>query len=709
MVINMTIQWKKSACPYCGIGCGLIVGSEDGQIVDIHGMKEHPANYGDTCTLIRNFTPLFTAEDRLKQPMSRRNGKLVPVSWDEAVTKVANRFNHIAGKYGPDAIAYYGGAASFNEEYYLINKFMKGYIGTNNVECTSRLCMASTAMGFISTLGADAPPTCYADIEEADVFLIAGNNMAVSVPVLFNRICAAKRKNNARVIVIDPRRSETASIADIHLQIKPGTDVALNNALAYVLLNEGFVRKKDVEHFTTGLRDLTMILKEYPPSRVATITGCTEEQILEVARTIGKANAMLTFWFQGYNQSTQAVFKNNTLHNLSLLTGNFCRPGAGPLSIPGESNSLGSRWVGVLSNLLPGMRFVANPKHREEIARFWGIPLEKIPPAPGRSIIDIIKGLHSGEVRALWVMASNPAASLPDTRWVKEGLKKAELLVVQDIFHPTETTMLADVVLAGSQWCEKTGTFISSERRIELAEKIIDPPGEAKSDSEIICLIARAMGFDKGFPYNSPEEVFEELKKITRERICDMNGVNYERLRNGVGLQLPCPEEDHPGTSRLFTDFQFPRADGRAALLARDYAPPAEVTNDEYPFILITGRLASQFNTGTRTSRVQKLAEIESVDFIEIHPDDAKRLRIQEGDRVEVVSRRGSIRRIVRITDRIPIGTVYINLRCGNSFLNKDKNNQYVNLICNSAYDVHSKQPELKYSTVRIIKVTRNE
>jgi predicted molibdopterin-dependent oxidoreductase YjgC len=705
----MTIQWKKSVCSYCGIGCGLMVGSEGGQIVDIHGMKEHPANYGDTCILIRNFTPLFTAEDRLKQPMSRRNGKLVPVSWDEVVTKVANRLSYIAGKYGPDAIAYYGGAAGFNEEYYLINKFMKGYVGTNNVECTSRLCMASTAMGFISTFGADAPPTCYADIEEADVVLIAGNNMAVSVPVLFNRICAAKRKNNARVIVIDPRRSETASIADIHLQIKPGTDVALNNALAYVLLKEGFVHKEDVEHFTTGLRDLTLIVKEYPPSRVATITGCTEEQILEVARTIGKAKAMLTFWFQGYNQSTQAVFKNNTLHNLSLLTGNFCRPGAGPLSIPGESNSLGSRWIGVLSHLLPGMRFVANPKHREEIAHFWGISLEKIPPAPGRSIIDIIKGLHSGEVRALWVMASNPAASLPDTSWVKEGLKKAELLVVQDIFHPTETTMLADVVLAGTQWCEKTGTFISAERRIELAEKIIDPPGEAKSDSEIICLIARAMGFDKGFSYNSPEEVFDELKKITRERICDMNGVSYERLRNGIGLQLPCPEGRHPGTSRLFTDFQFPRADGRAALLARDYVPPAEVTNDEYPFILITGRLTSQFNTGTRTSRVQKLAEIEPVDFIEIHSSDAKQLKIQEGDLVEVASRRGGIRRTVRITDRIPVGIVYINLRCGNSFLNKDKNNQQVNLICNSAYDIHSKQPELKYSTVRIIKVTRNE
>lgn len=680
-----------------------MIGIEEGKVVNIHGMKEHPVNHGESCTLMHNFSPLFIAEDRLTQPMIRRNDTLLPVTWDDAIMHVADGFHRIIREHGPDAIAFYGGAAAFNEEYYLINKLMKGYIGTNHVECTSRLCMVSTAMGFISTFGADAPPTCYADIEEADLFLIAGTNMAVSLPVIFNRVCAARKTNGARIIVVDPRKTETASIADIHLQIRPGTDVALNNALAYILLEDGFVHEEQVEHYTTGLDDLKSVLKEYSPSRAARITGCTREQIFKAAHLIGHAKAMLTFWLQGYNQSTQAVFKNNTLHNLSLLTGNFCRPGAGPLSITGESNSLGSRWIGVQSHLLPGMRFVANPAHRREIADFWGIPVEKIQSTPGRSIIDIIKGLHTGDVRALWVMSSNPAASLPHTQWVTEGLEKAELLVVQDIFHHTETTALADVVLAGAQWSEKTGTFISSERRIELAEKILEPPGMAKSDDEVMCLIARAMGFGKEFSYASSEEVFEELKEITRGHICDMHGVSYERLRNMTGLQLPCPEANHPGTPRLFTDLRFPRPDGRAALLARDYREPAEMADDEYPFVLVTGRLASQFNTGTRTRRIKKLTDIEPNNFVEVHPSDAQRLGIVEGNEVEVTSRRGSIRCIARIKDRVLEGNVYMNLYCGNSPLIED--DKRVNFVCNTVYDVHSRQPELKYCAVKVVKV----
>lgn len=698
----MTIQWKKSTCPYCGVGCGLMVGIEEGKIVKIHGMKDHPVNNGDICVLPTNFPSLFTSEDRLTRPMIRRNNTLMPVSWDEAITFVSHEFNRIAREYGPDAIAFYGGAANLSEEYYLINKLMKGFIGTNNVECTTRLCMASSALGFISTLGADAPPTCYADIEEADLFFIAGNNMAVSQPVLFRRICTAKIKNNAKIIVVDPRRTETDIIADIHLQIKPGTDVALNNALVSVLLEEGFVNEESVSYYTTGLSDLKELVKEYSVSHVAGITGCTEKQIYEAARIIGRSKSMLTFWFQGYNQSTQAVFKNNTLHNLSLLTENFCRIGAGPLSITGEANTLGNRWVGTLSHLLPGIRQITNPAHRIEIANFWGIPVEKIKPIPGRSALDIIKGLHSGEIRALWVMSSNPAASLPHTRWVEEGLGKAELLVVQDIFHPTETTKLADVILAGSQWCEKTGTFISSERRIELVEKIISPPGEAKSDCEIIWLIARAMGFHKDFPYTSSEEVFEEWKKITRGRICDMGGVSYERLRDTIGPQLPCPTINHSGTSRLFTDMRFPRPDGRAAILARDYKEPAEVTDNEYPFVLITGRHAYHFNTRTRTGRNKMLNEIEPRNFVEIHPDDAARLKIAEGDEVKVTSRRGSVLGAARIKDSVLTGNIYMNFHYGNAF--STNNDELANLVCNPVCDNYSKQPELKYCAVKIAK-----
>ncbi|MCP5074909.1 MAG: molybdopterin-dependent oxidoreductase [Rhodobacteraceae bacterium] len=698
----MSIQWTKSTCPYCGLGCGLMVGVAEGRVVEVRGMKGHPVNNGDICMLPANYPPIFSHKDRLKQPMIRRDGKLAPVSWEEALLHVATEFRRIIATYGPDAVAFYGGAMNLIEEYYLINKLMKAAIGTNNVECSTRLCMASSAVGFISTLGADAPPTCYADIEKADLFFIAGNNMAVSLPIIFRRVRAAQAKNGAKMIVVDPRRTETAEIADIHLRIRPGTDVALNNALAHVLLKEGFVDEDQIEHYASGLSNLKELVEEYPPGRAAEITGCSETQIIATARAIGQAQAMLSFWFQGYNHSTQAVFKNNTLHNLSLLTGNFCRPGAGPFSITGEANALGNRWVGALAHLLPGMRLVANSQHRQEMADFWNIPVEKIQPTPGRSIIDIIKGLHSGDVRALWVMTTNPAASLPHTRWIEEGLTKAELLVVQDIFHPTETTQLADVVLAAAQWCEKTGTFISSERRIELVEQVIDPPGEAKPDYEIIWLAARALGFEKEFPYTSSEEVFEEWKEITRGRICDMGGVTYERLRGQVGLQLPCPADDHPGTPRLFTDLRFPRPDGRAALLARDYIEPAETPDAEYPFILITGRLSSHFNTRTRTGRVPRLNAIAPANYVEIHPEDAVGLGIIEEDEVAVISRRGRVRGRAHLSDRVLAGTIYMNMHYGSALGGgKDK---LANLVSNPVYDIHSKQPEFKVSAVKVTK-----
>ncbi len=699
----MSIKWNKTTCSYCGLGCGLLVGVEKGKVVDIKGMEGHPVNDGMICTLPANYPPVFEAEDRLKNPMIRRDGELIPVEWDEAISYVADRLKGIIDKYGPRSVALHMGANCLDEEYYVANKFMKAAIGSNNIECTTRLCMSSSAMGFISTIGADAPPACYDDVEDADLFFIAGNNMAVSVPALFARVCAAREKNKTRTIVVDPRRTETASIADIHLQIKPGTDVALNNALANVLIEEGYVDEESVAEYASGLGELKKFLKEYTPSRASQITGCPEEQIKEAARTIGESKAMLVFWFQGYNHSTQAVFKNNTLHNLWLLTGNFCRPGAGPLSITGECNALGNRWTGALSHLLPGMRMVANPHHRKELADFWKIPVEKIRPTPGKSIMEIIKGLHSGDIRVLWIISSNPASSLPNTKWVREGLSKADMFIVQDIFHPTESSMIADVVLAGAHWCEKTGTFISSERRIELAEKIIEPPGNAISDYKIICNVARAMGFGNELQFDSSEEVFEELKKITRGRICDMNGVTYERLRREVGPQLPCPDSDHPGTPRLFTDRQFPRPDGRAALLPREYIAPSESTDEEYPYILITGRLKWHFNTRTRTGRVPVLQSSAPDNFVEIHPDTALHLAIVEGDEVEVVSRRGKASGPAHINDRILPNVVFMPMHFGNTLHVGE--GRLANFLTNHVYDRHSKQPEFKYSVVNISKI----
>ncbi len=699
----MAIKWHKSTCPYCGIGCGLMVGVEQGKVVNIRGMKDHPVNSGVTCELPLNYQPLFTHNDRLKHPLIRRGEQLTPVSWKEVINYIAKKLKEIIQEYGAQSVAIYGGAINLIEEYYLMNKLMKGAIGTNNIESSTRLCMASSAAGFHSTLGADAPPTCYADIEESDLFFIAGNNMSISMPVIFHRVNAAKIENGAKIIVVDPRRTKIASIADIHLQIRPGTDVALNNSLANILLKEGFIDEMTIETYTSGLQSLKEHLKKYPVSRAAEITGCSEDQIIEAARLIGKAKAMLTFWYQGYNHSSQAVFKNNTLHNLSLLTKNICGPGRGPLSITGEANALGNRWVGALSHLLPGMRLVTNSNHRQKVADLWGIPVEKIQPVPGRSIIDIIQGLHSGDIKFLWIMTTNPAVSLPNSSWVREGLAKADLLVVQDIFHPTETTQLADVVLAAAQWCEKEGTFISSERRIQLVEKIIQPPGKAKPDYEIIWLIARAMGFKNLFSFNTSEEVFEEWKKFTTGTICDMNGVTYERLRGNFGLQLPCPNLNHPGTERLFLDWRFPRIDGRAALLSREYSDPAETTDREYPFILITGRIKYHFNTCTRTGRCPELNDRAPDCFVKMNQEDAKLLGIVDGDIVKVSSRRGCIRIPVRLTNKHLTGTLFVPWHYGSELgIGEGK---MVNTLTNNVYDIHSKQPEYKFSAVKIVKI----
>jgi len=702
----VTIEWKKTTCSYCGLGCGLMVCLDGGKVVDIKGMNGHPVNDGMICTLPANYAPVFEAEGRLSDPMIRRDGKLTSVNWDEAISHVADRLRGIIDKYGKNSIALHMGATCLNEEYYVANKFMKAAIGTNNIECTTRLCMSSSAMGFISTIGADAPPACYDDVEEADLIFIAGNNMAVSVPAIFARVRAAKEAKGTKIIVVDPRRTETASIADIHLQLLPGTDVALNNALAHVLFEEGYVDEESVAEYASGLNDLKELLKEYTPSRVSQITGCPEDQIREAARLIGSSKAMLVFWFQGYNHSTQAVFKNNTLHNLWLLTDNFCRPGAGPLSITGESNALGNRWMGGLSHLLPGMRMVVNPQHRQEVADYWKVPLERIQPTPGRSIIEMIDGLHSGDVRALWIISANIAASLPNTKWIREGLSKAELFIVQDIFHPTESSMMADVVLASAHWFEKTGTFISSERRIELVDKLVEPYGNVKSDYDIICKVAQAMGFEKEFQFASSEEVFEELKEITKGQICDMSGVTYERLRNQVGPQLPCPDAEHPGTVRLFTDRQFPRPDGRAALLPREYNPPSETPDEEYPYILITGKLQWHFNTRTRTGRVPNLQSKAPDNFVEINPVTASQLNIVDGEEIEVASRRGEVRGNVRITDSVLPNTMFMPMHYGKAL--KVSDGRLANLLTNHVCDLHSKQPEFKYSVVKISKIDQN-
>lgn len=690
----------KATCLYCGFGCAIEIETTGNRIKTIRGVKGYPANNGKLCQLAVNLPPVFNSPNRLKKPMIRHGNELKECDWDEALDMAANGLKRIISKHGPDAVAFYGGATNLTEEYYVMNKLMKGGIGTNNMECSTRICMASSAAGFITVFGADAPPTCYEDIDIADCFLICGNNMAVSCPVLFGRVLKAKKRRNAKMIVVDPRRTPTVEAADLHLAIRPGTDVALNNAIAHLLLKEGYVDEKRVEAFASGLQKLKEHLEYYSPEDVASIVHCKPDEIKVAARMYGEAGAALTFWFQGYNHSTSALWKNNSLHNLAILTGNIGRRGGGPLSITGESNALGNRYVGALCHLLPGMRQVVNPEHRREIAELWQIPFDRLQPLPGKSIMEIIQAIHDGSIKALWVMNTNPAASIPHTARVEDAFRKLDLLAVQDILHPTETGLFAHVLMPAAQWYEKEGTVITSERRVEYIPRVIDPPGEAWPDWKIMQAIAERLGHGCLIPYRTEEEIFQEWRLCTSGKLCDMGGIDYDRLRGKVGVQLPCPSEDHPGTPRLFTDLRFPRPDGRAALLSRKQQDAAEMPDKAYPFILLTGRIREHFNTRTRTAQAPKLDEKAAGVFVEIHPQDAKDLDVANGDLLAVISRRGRLAAKARITDTVGMKTIFVPWHYGRSAGPEGA----ANLVTNPVVDPNTKQPEYKFCAVRLEK-----
>ena len=693
----------KATCLYCGLGCAINIEASDNRITAIRGVKGYPTNDGRLCGLAVNLPPVFNSPNRLKRPMIRKGNKLTECEWGEALDTVASGFQRIIRKHGPDAVAFYGGATNLTEEYYVMNKLMKGGIGTNNMECSTRICMASSAAGFISVLGADAPPACYDDIDISDCFLICGNNMAVSCPVLFSRLLRAKKKRNAKMIVVDPRRTPTAVAADLHLAIRPGTDVALNNAMAHVLFKEGYVDEKKVAAFASGLRELKEHLAHYAPEAVAPIVGSPAKDIRAAARMYGEAGAALTFWFQGYNHSTSALWKNNSLHNLAILTGNIGRPGGGPLSITGESNALGNRYVGALCHLLPGMRQVVNPEHREEIAAIWGIPFDRLRPLPGKSIMEMIQAILDGTIKALWVMNTNPAVSIPHTARAEKALSKLELLAVQDIMHPTETNLFAHVLMPAAQWYEKEGTVITSERRVEYIPKVIDPPGEARPDWKIMQAIAERLGHGDLIPYETEEEIFREWRLCSGGKLCDMTGINYERLRGKIGVQLPCPSENHPGTPRLFTDLRFPRPDGRAALLSRKQRDPAEMPDDVYPFILLTGRIREHFNTRTRTAQAPELNEKAEGVFAEIHPQDAEALDLTSGDRLAVISRRGRLTARARITDAVRAKTIFVPWHYGRLAGPESAANR----VTNPVVDPNTQQPEYKFCAVKLEKIKK--
>jgi ferredoxin-nitrate reductase len=685
-------------CPYCGVGCVLDVTTQDNRVIELEGSPDAPANYGRLCQKGALLAPMLDLPGRLLNPMRRsdRQESLEAVSWETALTEITVRLRDIIERYGSDSVALYGSGQLDTEAWYLGNKLFKGYIGSNHVDSNSRLCMASAASAYRSTLGSDGPPTCYDDIEQSECYLIAGSNMADAHPVTFQRLKVHRHAHPETVmIVVDPRRTQTAQAADIHVPILPGSDIAFFNAIGRIILDRGAVNCEYVAAHTNCFEEYAAMLQSLDLHEQAAICGVSLELIEQVADAIIRAQAWLSFYCMGLGQSIVGTAKCQALIDLHLMLGQIGKPGAGPFSLTGQPNAMGGRELGGLSHLLPGYRLIANADHRRAVETYWEVPEGRINPRPGLTAVEMFQALESGRLKAIWIVCNNPLVSLPNLAMAKRALANAELVIVQDCFE-TETTRAADFVLPAAQWIERSGTMTNSERRVMRNPQLATPPGEAKSDWWIFSRVAQSMGFN-GFEFENSEQIWDEYRKLTRGMICDQYGMTNQRLKS-ESLQWPCPDENHPGTPRRYTNGRFPTADGRAQFVAAAHKAPDEVASQAFPLTLTTGRLASQWHTMTRTGKIGKLMHRIADPFVEIHPDDALTYQISDGDTVQVESPRGHIKVNARITDRIQPGVVFLPFHWGD--LNTARG--AMNNLTNDAFDPVSKEPELKACAVRI-------
>ncbi|HWV84098.1 MAG TPA: molybdopterin-dependent oxidoreductase [Capillimicrobium sp.] len=682
----------RTLCPYCGVGCGLLVDHEGGRVAAVHGDPLHPTNRGRTCRKPLELPAAVHAADRATMPLVRedRAGRFAPATWDDALGGIARR---LAG-YRPDEIAFYISGQLLTEDYYAVNKLAKGFLQTNNVDSNSRLCMSSAVAGYTGAFGFDGPPPAYADLDLADCLLLLGTNTASCHPIAWSRI-RDRQASGGFVIVADPRPTPTARAADLHLPVRPGTDLALLNAMLHVVDAEGLTDAAFVASATTGWEEAIAVAREWTPERAAAVCGVEADAIVQAATRFAGAGAAMALWSMGANQSAVGTLKNRALINLCLAAGQIGRPGSGPLSLTGQPNAMGGRETGGLAHLLPGYRRVDDPADRAAMEAHWGCP--PIAPEPGLAAVELFDAIAGGRVKAVWIVATNPLVSLPDADRARAALRRAELVVVQDAFHPTETSALAHVVLPAAAWPEKTGTMTSSERRVGLVERAVDPPGSARPDWEIFAGLGRALGHAGAFAWPDAAAVFDEFAACTAGRPCDVSGLSHERLRVEGSRQWPCPAGSE-GTRRLYADRRFPTPDRRARFAPTPHDGPAEAPDAEHPLLLTTGRVAEHWHTLTRTGKSAALRAAAPEPFVELHPDDAPGVR--DGDLVRVASRRGAVRLRARLVPELPRGTAFAPFHWG--ALHAPAGAGQLNAVTHGTVDPTSKQPELKAVAVRV-------
>lgn len=736
------LDWAKAPCRYCGTGCGVEVGVRDGRVQAVRGDENSPVNKGLLCVKGYHLPAMLYGKDRLTRPMLRQNGVLEPISWDEALDLIAEKFGAALEEKGPNGVAMYGSGQWTVFDGYAALKWVKGGMKSNNIDPNARLCMASAVMGFVTQFQSDEPMGCYEDLDVGQDFYLWGNNMAEMHPVLFSRVLENKRQNpDVRIIDIATRRTPTSDYADVYVEFRPGSDLALANGILHLLVQNGGVDRAFVDEncvFKRGIEDLEEIgygcfgeqaesykfkdqardssydelvefLKDYTPDKVAETTGVSVAQIELLAEMYGdRARRSVSLWCMGVNQHTRGTWMNNLLNDIHLLTGKISRPGNNPFSLTGQPSACGTvREVGTLANRLPADMVVMNEAHRQKAEEIWKLPPGTINPKPGHHAVDMFRAFARGDTKAMWVQVTNPWVTIPNLRRIERQPGDGKFLVVSDIY-PTPTTDVADLVLPSAAWVEREGVFGNTERRTQQWNKMVEPPGEAKEDAWQIIQVARRMGMGHLFPWPDEsfhEAMFEEYRSFGLGTGKDL--ASYEQLKKAPGLMWPVVDgkETRYRYAAGFDPYvekakgvHFYKAKGygeRAAIWLRPYHPPAEEPDEDYPLWLCTGRVLEHWHTGSMTRRVAQLHQAVPSAYVELNRADALQLGINNGDSVRLVSRRGELEIEARIDGRgkTPAGSVFV------PFFDEKL---LVNDLTLDALDCISKEPDYKKCAVRV-------
>ncbi|QJB45769.1 molybdopterin oxidoreductase family protein [Dolichospermum flos-aquae] len=708
-------EFTKTLCPYCGVGCGLEVSppaqhgkatnrdSEGIPIWRVRGDKSHPSSQGMVC--VKGATIAESLDkSRLHYPMVRDSldAEFRRVSWNEAFDIITHRIQTLRLNQATDSICMYGSGQFQTEDYYIAQKLLKGCLGTNNFDANSRLCMSSAVSGYIQSFGADGPPCCYDDLELTDCAFLIGTNTAECHPIIFNKLAKYHKKNrHVKMVVVDPRRTPTAEAADLHLAIRPGTDIDLLNGIAHLLMKWNYIDTVFIDDCTSNFPAYAEVIRHYSPEVVTSRCGISIEDLETAAKYWGKSKSVLSLWSMGVNQSSEGTAKVRTIINLHLMTGQIGKPGAGPFSLTGQPNAMGGREAGGLAHLLPGYRLVKNAQHRAEVEDFWGLERGQISPVPGLTAWEMITGLETGNVGLLWIAATNPAVSMPDLERTKKALLKSPFTIYQDAYYPTETSAYAHVLLPAAQWGEKTGIMTNSERMVTLCSAFREPPREAKPDWEIFAEVGRRLGFNDKFNFQNSAAVYQEFVQLTRQRPCDMSGLSHGFLAAQGPTHWPYAQGSNSENKRLYTNLRFHTADGRAKFGAYYSKGLAEPPDENYPFILTTGRLYGHWHTQTRTGRIEKIRKLHPQPFIEIHPRDAAALGIIDNQWLEVRSRRGTTKFPAKVTKAISPGTVFVPMHWGKLWADDAE----ANALTHSEACPDSLQPELKACAVQLVPI----